>query len=174
MFTSEVQHTRWRNRELWRKGERRPITISSLRRAHHTARKRAGLPDFLPHSRLAPHAGDTAATRRRQLEAGAKALDHKSINSTLKYAHVLDEEVVRAHAEITVSEHFPKRRWWGSRRGRKLVDFLVGYMREKSREPKQRQLLASKRRFRPLRPKPPDFSVFFLRSEFAEIGQVVP
>lgn len=93
VFTYEVQHGS-------AKGARRPITVPGLRRAHLTARKAAGLPDFRIHD-----CRHTFASRllraKRDLKLLMRAMDHADISSTVRYANVLDEDVRQAREEST-------------------------------------------------------------------------
>lgn len=92
-----------------KQGERRPITKDALRRAHETARKKADLPDFRIHD-----CRDTLAIRllcaTGNLKLVLKVLDHQDIKSTLKHAHVLEEEALLARAEVNVHRHSGPRR----------------------------------------------------------------
>jgi integrase len=93
VFTYEVKHGP-------HKGERRPITVPGLRRAHLTARKAAGLPDFRIHD-----CRHTFASRllraKRDLKLLMRAMDHADISSTVRYANVLDDDVRQAREEST-------------------------------------------------------------------------
>lgn len=95
VFTYEVQTGQ-------RKGQRRPVTVSGFRKAHETARAAADLPDFRIHD-----CRHTFASRmlraHHDLKLLMRALDHSDISSTVRYAHVLDEDVRAARQEIRVS-----------------------------------------------------------------------
>jgi integrase len=78
-----------------RKGERYPFTITTLRIRWDEAREAASLEGFRFHDLR-----HTAATRilraTQNLATTAKVLSHKNLKTTLRYAHVLDDDVRRA------------------------------------------------------------------------------
>lgn len=95
VFTYEVQ----RGKD---KGKRMPITVAGLRKVHETTRKMAGLPDFRIHD--CRHTFASRLLRAcRDLKLLMRTLDHSDIASTVRYAHVLDEDVRAARQEIRVS-----------------------------------------------------------------------
>ena len=74
------------------KGQRKPITSSGLRKVFETTCKTAGIRDFRIHDFR--HTFGTQLLREtRNLALVQKALDHSDIASTLRYVHVLDDEV---------------------------------------------------------------------------------
>ncbi|WAP67198.1 tyrosine-type recombinase/integrase [Jiella pelagia] len=85
VWTYEVQ----RGRE---KGMRRPLTLTGYRRSQETALKNAGVTDFRRHDMR--HDFATKLLRAtRDIALVQKALAHSSITSTMRYAHVLDEDL---------------------------------------------------------------------------------
>src|SRR6516164_1263513 len=76
-------------------GERYPITLSGVSTAWRRLRKRAGVEGFRFHD----HRHDLGTKVLRDtgnLKLVQKALNHSSIRSTVRYAHVLDEDVAAA------------------------------------------------------------------------------
>ena len=77
------------------KGERYPLTVSGVSTAWRRLRKRADVQDFRFHD----HRHDLGTKVLREtgnLRLVQKALNHSSIRSTVRYAHVLDEDVADA------------------------------------------------------------------------------
>ena len=78
-----------------RKGERYPFTVTTLRTRWAEAREAAKMQGFRFHDLR-----HTAATRilraTQNLATTAKALRHKNLKTTMRYAHVLDDDVRRA------------------------------------------------------------------------------
>jgi integrase len=91
VFTYVCQKSRG-NRKA---GERYPMTATALRRPWNAAKEAAGIEGFrlhdLRHTRLTRIVRATG-----NLAAAQRAGEHKSIKTTLRYAHVLDEDVRRA------------------------------------------------------------------------------
>jgi integrase len=78
-----------------RKGERYPMTATVLRSALRAAKKAASVDNFRFHDFR--HTRGTRIVRATGNLAAAKAaLAHRSIKTTLRYAHVLDEDVRNA------------------------------------------------------------------------------
>ena len=88
VFTYECQKNR-REREA---GERYPITKSGLNRVWKNALKAAGIEDFKFHD-LRHTAGTRLLRETGNLRLVQKLLNHKSITTTTKYAHVVDDDV---------------------------------------------------------------------------------
>mgnify|MGYP003132492974 CR=1 FL=1 len=85
VWTYEVQ----RGRE---KGLRRPLTADGYRRSEETALRRAGVEDFRRHDMR--HDFATKLLRAtRDLRLVQEAMNHSDITSTMRYAHVLDDDV---------------------------------------------------------------------------------
>jgi integrase len=78
-----------------RAGERYPMTRTVLREAMRAAKLEAGIEDFRFHDFR--HTRGTRIVRATgSLAAAKEALKHRSITTTLRYAHVLDEDVRNA------------------------------------------------------------------------------
>lgn len=95
-----------RDRAQRRQGERYPVSPSVMREVHDDARKAIELPDLRMHdlrhtraTRILRNTGDLALTKR--------ALAHRNIATTLKYAHVLDDDV-RAGLDASESRNIPE------------------------------------------------------------------
>ena len=83
-------------------GERYPLTYSGVQIAWRRLRKRAGVSGFRFHD----FRHDLASKLLRQtgnLKLTQRALNHRSIKSTLRYAHVLDNEVADAMQRVSES-----------------------------------------------------------------------
>ncbi len=77
------------------KGQRYPITYNGLKTRWKRDRKRSGVKDFRFHDKR--HDFATKLLRQcKNLKLVQKALNHKKIETTLKYAHVLQDEVSAA------------------------------------------------------------------------------
>jgi integrase len=88
VFTFVAQRTR----DGRVKGNRYPLTFDGLRRAWRGIRERAGVTDFRFHDYR--HDFATKVLRASgNLKLAQRALNHRSIKSTLRYAHVLDDEI---------------------------------------------------------------------------------
>jgi len=89
-----------------RKGERYPFTVTALRRRWYEARAVAELQGFRFHDLR-----HTAATRilraTQNLATTAKVLSHKNLKTTLRYAHVLDDDIRRAQ-DAAMSRTIPE------------------------------------------------------------------
>lgn len=91
VFTYVCRKTRQKRRA----GERYPVTATVLRSAMKAAKAEAEIANFRFHDFR--HTRGTRIVRATGSLAAAKAaLAHKSINTTLRYAHVLDEDVRNA------------------------------------------------------------------------------
>lgn len=91
VFTYVCKKTRGKRRA----GERYPMTATVLRSAMRAAKKEAEIEGFRFHDFR--HTRGTRIVRATGSLAAAKAaLGHKSITTTLRYAHVLDEDVRNA------------------------------------------------------------------------------
>jgi integrase len=88
------------------KDERYPITPTVLRTAMKAAKKEAKIENFRFHDFR--HTRGTRIVRATGSLAAAKAaLAHRSINTTLRYAHVLDDDVRRA-LDVSDSRNSPE------------------------------------------------------------------
>ncbi|WP_416355515.1 tyrosine-type recombinase/integrase [Aureimonas phyllosphaerae] len=75
-----------------KKGMRLPLTVAGYRRSFETALRQAGIADFRRHDMR--HDFATKLLRAtRDLALVKKALGHSDISSTMRYAHVLDDDV---------------------------------------------------------------------------------
>jgi integrase len=111
VFTYVAQRTR----DGRMQGERYPLTYTGVQIAWRRLRRRAGVSGFRFHdfrhdlaSKLLRETGNLKLTQR--------ALNHRSIKSTLRYSHVLDDEVADALERVTESPN----RSLNSARGRNL------------------------------------------------------
>lgn len=84
-----------KSRGARRKGERYPLTPTALRRPWKAAKTAAGVENFRLHD-LRHTRGTRIVRATGSLAAAKEALKHKNIRTTLRYAHVLDEDVRRA------------------------------------------------------------------------------
>lgn len=75
------------------RGRRRPVTYSGLRRTMLTTMAAAGIDDFRIHD-LRHDFASKLLRATRDLALVKKALGHADIQSTMRYAHVLDDDVV--------------------------------------------------------------------------------
>lgn len=91
VFTYVCQKSRGKRR----KGERYPLTPTALRRPFQTALQVAGVEQFRVHD-LRHTRGTRIVRQTGSLAAAKEALKHRSISTTLRYAHVLDEDTRRA------------------------------------------------------------------------------
>lgn len=73
-------------------GKRRPITYNGFRRTMSTVLKAARITDFRIHD-LRHDFASKLLRKTRDLALVQKALKHVDISSTIRYAHVLDEDV---------------------------------------------------------------------------------
>lgn len=89
-----------------RKGERYPYTVTALRTRWDEARAAASLEGFRFHDLR-----HTAATRilraTQNLATTAKVLSHRNLKTTLRYAHVLDDDIRRAQ-DAAMSRNNPE------------------------------------------------------------------
>lgn len=76
-------------------GERYPMTKTALRKPFAAAKKAGGVEDFRFHD-LRHTRGTRIVRATGSLAAAKKALEHRNIKTTLRYAHVLDEDVRHA------------------------------------------------------------------------------
>jgi integrase len=86
----------------WVKGRRYPVTLAGLRAHWHRLRKVAGVSDFRFHDFR--HDLATKALRETgNLKLVQRMLNHADIRHTLRYAHVLDEEVAEGLERVAKS-----------------------------------------------------------------------
>lgn len=74
------------------KGQRYPLTATVLRKPWAAAKKAAGIEGFRFHD-LRHTAGTRIVRATGNIALAKRALEHKSIRSTLRYAHVLNDDV---------------------------------------------------------------------------------
>lgn len=103
-----------KSRGARRKGRRYPLTPTALRKPFHQARTAAGVDNFRIHD-LRHTRGTRIVRATGSLAAAKEALKHKRIETTLRYAHVLDEDVRNA-LEASESRHSPDRIKKGKRK----------------------------------------------------------
>ena len=84
-----------KSRDKRRKGERYPLTPTALRGPFADALKASGIANFRVHD-LRHTRGTRIVRNTGSLAAAKEALKHKSISTTLRYAHVLDDDTRRA------------------------------------------------------------------------------
>ena len=91
------------NKRLGRlRGQRYPLTITGTKTAWQRLRERAGIKDFRFHDYR--HDFGTKLLRDSgNLKLVQKAMNHRDIRSTLRYAHVLDEDVATAVEKLAKS-----------------------------------------------------------------------
>ena len=96
-----------KSRSNRRKGHRYPLTPTALRRPFNAALENAGIGSFRLHD-LRHTRGTRIVRETGSLAAAKEALKHKSIATTLRYAHVLDDDTRRA-LEASESRNSPER-----------------------------------------------------------------
>jgi integrase len=91
------------NKRLGRvRGQRYPLTITGTKTAWQRMRAKAGVKDFRFHDYR--HDFGTKLLRESgNLKLVQKAMNHRDIKSTLRYAHVLDEDVAAAVERVARS-----------------------------------------------------------------------
>lgn len=99
VFTYVCQRTKSRCRDKLgrlqparQKGQRYPLTKTVLRKPWVAAKKAAGIEDFRFHD-LRHTAGTRLVRATGNIALAKRALEHRSIRSTLRYAHVLNDDV---------------------------------------------------------------------------------
>lgn len=83
-------------------GQRYPLTINGAKSAWHTMRRKAGVKDFRFHD-FRHDFGTKLLRETGNLKLVQKALNHADIKSTLRYAHVLDEDIAAAIERVAKS-----------------------------------------------------------------------
>lgn len=94
------------------KGERYPLTKTVLRKPWAAAKKAAGIEGFRFHD-LRHTAGTRIVRATGNIALAKRALQHRSIRSTLRYAHVLNDDV-RIGLDAAKSRNSPERPEAGS------------------------------------------------------------
>jgi integrase len=77
------------------KGRRYPVTYSGLKSAWRRLRAASGVTDFRFHD-FRHDVGTKVLRATGNLKIAQRVLNHANIKTTVKYAHVLDEEVAQA------------------------------------------------------------------------------
>ncbi len=91
------------NKRLGRvRGQRYPLTITRAKAAWQRMRAKAGVKDFRFHD-FRHDFGTKLLRETGNLKLVQKALNHRDIKSTLRYAHVLDEDVASAVEAVAKS-----------------------------------------------------------------------
>lgn len=85
------------------RGQRYPLTYSGTKAAWQALRARAGVQDFRFHD-FRHDFGTKVLRDTGNLKLAQKALNHRDIKSTLRYAHVLDEDVAAAVERVAKSQ----------------------------------------------------------------------
>lgn len=98
VFTYIAQHSR----DSYLQGERYPVTYSGVRTEWRRLRKRSGVTNFRFHD-LRHDLGTKLLRQTGNLKLVQRALNHANIQTTTKYAHVLDSEVAEALERVTKS-----------------------------------------------------------------------
>ncbi|SHH32108.1 tyrosine-type recombinase/integrase [Bradyrhizobium erythrophlei] len=92
------------NKRLKRvRGQRYPLTYSGAKSAWQVMRALAGVKDFRFHD-FRHDFGTKVLRDTGNLKLAQKALNHRDIKSTLRYAHVLDEDVAAAVERVAKSQ----------------------------------------------------------------------
>lgn len=84
------------------KGTRYPLTYNGVKTQWKRTRKRSGVVDFRFHD-YRHDAGTKLLRETGNLKLVQKALNHKHIKTTLRYAHVLDDEVAEGMERVSKS-----------------------------------------------------------------------
>lgn len=91
VWTYVCQHSRAKRK----KGQRYPLTATALRKGWEGALQAAGIEGFRFHD-LRHTRGTRIVRATGSLAAAKKALAHRSLNTTLRYSHVLDDDLRNA------------------------------------------------------------------------------
>jgi integrase len=86
------------------RGERYPLTYNGAKSAWQTMRVSAGLVDFRFHD-FRHDFGTKLLRDSGNLKLVQKAMNHRDIKSTMRYAHVLDEDVAEAVERLAKSRN---------------------------------------------------------------------
>jgi integrase len=107
VFTFEAKKTKtYANGNLREKGQRYRFTVDGIMDRWYKALTEAGVEDFRFHDLR--HTGASRIVRHsRSLPAAQKLLGHSVITTTMRYAQVLQEDVLRAMEEVDAA-HAPR------------------------------------------------------------------
>lgn len=96
VFTYQVASDRWNEKvgKRYRKGERRPMSKSYVQSAFRQALSDSGVTDFRIHDYR--HTAATRLLRGSNLKVVQKLLRHTDIRTTMRYAHVVQDDVFDA------------------------------------------------------------------------------
>lgn len=97
-FTYVARRTRGR----YIKGQRYPLTLSGTKTRWRRTRKAAGVTDFRFHD-FRHDFGTKLLRETGNLKLAQRALNHADIKTTVRYAHVLDDEVADAMEQVAKS-----------------------------------------------------------------------
>ena len=86
------------------RGQRYPLSISGTRSAWRRMRAKSGVQDFRFHD-FRHDFGTKLLRDTGNLKLVQKAMNHSKITSTLRYAHVMDEDVAKAIEGIAKSRN---------------------------------------------------------------------
>jgi integrase len=96
------------NKRLGRvRGQRYPLSYNGAKTAWQRIRANAGLADFRFHD-FRHDFGTKLLRDSGNLKLVQKAMNHRDIKSTLRYAHVLDEDVAAAVERLAESRKNPR------------------------------------------------------------------
>ena len=91
------------NKRLGRvRGQRYPLTLSGVKSRWQRMRAKAGVTDFRFHD-FRHDFGSKLLRDNGNLKLVQKAMNHRDIKSTLRYAHVLDDDVAAAVEKLAQS-----------------------------------------------------------------------
>ncbi|MGW8201935.1 tyrosine-type recombinase/integrase [Sphingomonas bisphenolicum] len=110
VFTYVCQKSRGNRRA----GKRYPLTATALRKPFEAAKADAGVDNFRIHD-LRHTRGTRIVRATGSLAAAKEALKHRRIETTLRYAHVLDDDVRNA-LDASESRHSPDQKNKGKRK----------------------------------------------------------
>lgn len=99
VFTYVAERTRGKRI----KGRRYPVTYSGVKTQWRRLRARAGVEGFRFHD-FRHDLGTKLLRRTGNLKLVQKALNHASIKTTTRYAHVLDDEVTAALSDVQAAQ----------------------------------------------------------------------
>ena len=92
------------NKRLGRvRGQRYPLTVNGAKTAWHTMRDKAGVTGFRFHDFRHDFGAKLLRESGGNFRLVQKAMNHRDIKSTLRYAHVLDDEVASAMERLAQS-----------------------------------------------------------------------
>ena len=94
---------------LERRGERYRLSYNGAKSAWQRIRANSGVVDFRFHD-FRHDFGTKLLRDSGNLKLVQKAMNHRDITSTLRYAHVLDEDVAAAVERLAVSRKNPQSR----------------------------------------------------------------